>query len=102
MSSISCRPDNLATTLATGPQALDMDDQLGLLPPLFNDDLNSFEFENIFSGDSDIELNNFFGDIFSLPSYPPVTIPEDLIPVVDALSDRPAPVFQRYSSDAQV
>lgn len=79
-----------------------MDDQLGLLPPLFNNDLDAFEFENIFLGDSEIDLNNFFGDVFSIPSFPPVTISADFDSAENILSDRRGLIFQRYRSDAEV
>ncbi|KAG7060719.1 C6 zinc finger domain protein [Colletotrichum scovillei] len=44
----------------------------GLLPPLFNGDFAAFEFDNIFQGDSDADLDSFFVDIFSTPSFPRV------------------------------
>ncbi|KXH28829.1 hypothetical protein CSIM01_03479 [Colletotrichum simmondsii] len=44
----------------------------GLLPPLFNGDFAAFEFDNIFQGDSDADLDNFFVDVFSNPSFPRV------------------------------
>ncbi|KAL0778769.1 hypothetical protein CaCOL14_005027 [Colletotrichum acutatum] len=44
----------------------------GLLPPLFNGDFAAFEFDNIFQGDSDADLDRFFVDVFSTPSFPRV------------------------------
>lgn len=42
----------------------------GFLPTLFDDDLDAFQFDDIFQGGSEADLDNFFANIFSAPSFP--------------------------------
>ncbi|KAF7556532.1 hypothetical protein G7Z17_g1337 [Cylindrodendrum hubeiense] len=75
-------------------------DQQGVLPSLYNDDLNMIQFDDIFGGDSDEALDNFFADVFSLPAYPPVAIIDES--VVDIPPPQHIPVLRRYKSDEEV
>ncbi|RYN34581.1 hypothetical protein AA0114_g11849 [Alternaria tenuissima] len=71
----------------------------GLIPPLFSGDLDSFQFEGMFGGSTDAELDSFFAEMFRIPSFPRVGSfdPTDL-----ALGES-QPVYQQpYHSDAQI
>lgn len=71
----------------------------GLLPPMFSGDLDSFQFEGMFGGSTDAELDSFFAEMFRIPSFPRVGSfdPTDL-----ALGES-QPVYQQpYHSDAQI
>ncbi|KAF5513564.1 hypothetical protein CGCF413_v001659 [Colletotrichum fructicola] len=61
------------------------------LPPLFNDDFDALQFNNIFHGGTEEDLNEFFADIFSTPTYaragyesPPATVVSPLQSLVGA------------------
>lgn len=77
-----------------------MQDQEAVLPSLYNDDLSMIQFDDIFGGDSDKALDKFFTDVFSLPSYPPVTVVNESI--IDTSPRQPIPVLRRYKSDEEV
>ncbi|CAN9248795.1 unnamed protein product [Alternaria alternata] len=71
----------------------------GLLPPLFSGDLGSFQFEGMFGGSTDAELDSFFAEMFRIPSFPRVGSfdPTDLV------LGESQPVYQQpYHSDAQI
>ncbi|KAH6612175.1 hypothetical protein C7974DRAFT_92395 [Boeremia exigua] len=38
------------------------------LPPLFNDNIDVFNFDDIFLGDTEADLDSFFADVLSLPT----------------------------------
>ena len=64
-------PSGLQPTTSDAVDALSMQDDFGnLLPPLFNDNIDAFHFHDIFLGDSTTDLDNFFTNIFSLPTFP--------------------------------
>lgn len=58
----SAAPD--VTTALLEPESF------ALLPPLFNDNVDAFQFNDIFLGDTETDLDSFFADIFSLPTFP--------------------------------
>lgn len=73
----------------------------GLLPTLYNGDLDSFQFDQMFTGYSDEAMDKFFTDIFCLPSFPQsesidprLLFPDDARPPWSSL--------QEYRSDADV
>lgn len=71
----------------------------GLLPPLFSGDLDSFQFEGMFGGSTDAELDSFYAEMFRIPSFPRVGSfdPTDLV------LGESQPVYQQpYHSDAQI
>jgi hypothetical protein len=70
----------------------------GTLPPLFNDCIDVFNFDDIFLGDTDANLDNFFADVFSLPTFPRVGCDEPAPPVTSPLQL----LVQGYNSDAHV
>ncbi|KAK7417717.1 hypothetical protein QQX98_004373 [Neonectria punicea] len=77
-----------------------IDDQLGVLPHLYSDDLGATQFDDIFRGDSDEALDKFFAEVFGLPSYPPVgATVED---VVHSPGPQHIHVLRRYKSDDDV
>lgn len=87
-----------------GPRIQDnpifIEDHQGVLPQLYNDDLSTIQFDDIFGGDSDEALDKFFTDVFSLPSYPPVgAIEED---AVQSPGPQHIHVLRRYRSDDDV
>ncbi|KAF6832233.1 hypothetical protein CPLU01_06332 [Colletotrichum plurivorum] len=64
--------ESINLPLITTPSAdVGLDLSTGL-PPLFDYELDTFQFDNIFCGDSEESLNSFFVDLFSCPSYPRV------------------------------
>ncbi|KAH7118334.1 hypothetical protein EDB81DRAFT_238988 [Dactylonectria macrodidyma] len=77
-----------------------VDDPQGVLPPLYNDDVGTIQFDNIFGGDSNDALDTFFASIFSLPSYPPAGVIGE--PVVDGLGPPHIHVLRGYKSDNDV
>lgn len=72
----------------------------GVLPPLYNDDLDTIQFDDILRGDSIDALDTFFTNVFSLPSYPPARVIDE--PVVDGLEPPLIHVLRRYKSDDDV
>jgi hypothetical protein len=72
-----------------------------ILPSLYTDNPDAFQFDQIFTGDTNEELDRFFADIFSLPTFPrsesidftPWPAP-DLAP--------PSSTPQEYRSDSDV
>ncbi|KAF4956404.1 hypothetical protein FSARC_11607 [Fusarium sarcochroum] len=83
------------------PQPGPVDEMPGFLPTLYNDNLNEFHFEDIFYGDSNEALDNFFVDVFSLPSYPQVLTPQ-LHPQISGQAQEPQLSCCTYRSDAEV
>ncbi|KAH7146151.1 hypothetical protein EDB81DRAFT_485324 [Dactylonectria macrodidyma] len=71
-----------------------------VLPPLYNDDLGTIQFDDIFGGDSNDTLDTFFASLFSLPSYPPAGVIDE--PVFDGLEPSHTYVLRRYKSDDDV
>ncbi|KAL3302062.1 C6 zinc finger domain protein [Colletotrichum asianum] len=61
--------NNLTESAVAVAGDLNLDTVIGL-PPLFNDDFDALQFNNIFHGDTEEDLNEFFADIFSIPTYP--------------------------------
>jgi hypothetical protein len=76
-------------------------DELGPLPMLFDEDLNAFEFDQTFTGDTDGALDRFFADVFCLPSFPRPRRPDSPSLPVDA-SWRSWSAFRDYRSDDDV
>ncbi|CAN9176740.1 unnamed protein product [Alternaria alternata] len=71
----------------------------GLLPPLFSGDLDSFQFEGMFGGSTDAELDSFFTEMFRIPSFPRVGSFDPAGPILEESQ----PIYkQRYHSDTQV
>ncbi|KAH6980647.1 hypothetical protein BKA56DRAFT_585822 [Ilyonectria sp. MPI-CAGE-AT-0026] len=77
-----------------------VDDPKGILPPLYNDDLGTIQFDDIFGGDSNDDLDTFFASLFSLPSYPPAGVIDE--PLFDGLGPPHIHVLRRYKSDDDV
>lgn len=69
-----------------------------LLPPLFNDNVDAFQFDDIFLGDTETDLDSFFADIFSLPTFPRLGVD---VPT-SALTSTSQPLVHEYRSDAEV
>lgn len=79
-------------------ESLLQDDFGGFLPPLFDDNIDAFQFNDIFLGDTDTDLDSFFADIFSLPTFPR---PDEIGPV--SLFTSPSRSLVRgYRSDVDV
>ncbi|KAF9877522.1 hypothetical protein CkaCkLH20_05222 [Colletotrichum karsti] len=68
----------------------------GFLPSLFDDTLDVSQFDSIFRGDSEDDLDNFFANLFSLPSFPRASVGEP-----SGLAEAASPVHG-YTSDADV
>nr|XP_036576008.1 uncharacterized protein CTRU02_13998 [Colletotrichum truncatum]KAF6782679.1 hypothetical protein CTRU02_13998 [Colletotrichum truncatum] len=63
--------DVLSDPFFTHNAEIDLDLEIPVgLPPLYNDDLDAFQFRDIFRGDSETDLDDFFTDLFSTPSFP--------------------------------
>ncbi|KAH7145383.1 hypothetical protein B0J13DRAFT_607094, partial [Dactylonectria estremocensis] len=77
-----------------------VDDSQGVLPPLYNDNLGTIQFDDIFGGDSNDALDAFFTSVFSLPSYPPAGVIDE--PIVGGLGSPHIHVLRRYKSDDDV
>jgi hypothetical protein len=69
-----------------------------LLPPLFNDNIDAFQFDDIFLGSTEADLDSFFADVFSLPTYPRLGGDEYAPLLTSALQ----PSVSGYNSDADV
>ncbi|KAG7404132.1 hypothetical protein Forpe1208_v015629 [Fusarium oxysporum f. sp. rapae] len=73
----------------------------GLLPSLYTDNPDAFQFDQIFNGDSNQDLDRFFADIFSLPTFPrseSIDLPP--WPALDLAPPSSTP--QEYRSDSDV
>lgn len=68
------------------------------LPPLFNDDFDALQFNNIFHGDTEEDLNQFFADIFSIPTYPRAGYESSPATIVSPLRR----LFGNFTSDDDV
>ncbi|KAF2621230.1 hypothetical protein BU25DRAFT_426630 [Macroventuria anomochaeta] len=67
--------DLTAPTLPDTSRASIVQEEFGdLLPPLFNGNINAFQFNDIFLGNTENNLDRFFADIFSLPTFPRLDI----------------------------
>ncbi|TQN65159.1 hypothetical protein CSHISOI_09885 [Colletotrichum shisoi] len=70
----------------------------GLLPTLFYDDLDAFQVDDIFQGGSEADLDNFFANIFSAPSFPRVS-PHDATTAIAPLDQE---LYSQYRSHAEI
>lgn len=68
------------------------------LPSLFDDNFDLFQFDSIFRGDSEADMDNFFANLFSLPSFPRPSVDEPTAPV----ETWPHQLVHGYKSDAHV
>lgn len=73
----------------------------GTLPPLFNDNIDAFNFDDIFLGNTEADLDSFFADVFSLPTFPRVDCDEPA-PLITSPLVPLQPLVQGYYSDADV
>jgi hypothetical protein len=79
--------------------ASSMQDDFGnLLPPLFEDNIDAFRFDDIFLGDAQTDLDSFFANIFSLPTFPRLG-GEESTPISAVPSQPPK---TGYNTDAEV
>ncbi|KAK6207955.1 c6 zinc finger domain-containing protein [Colletotrichum tabaci] len=70
----------------------------GFLPTLFDDDLDAFQFDDIFQGGSEADLDNFFANIFSAPSFPRGS-PHEAITAIPSLDEE---LVTQYRSHAEI
>ncbi|WQF75396.1 hypothetical protein CDEST_00410 [Colletotrichum destructivum] len=70
----------------------------GFLPTLFDDDLDSFQFDDIFQGGSEAELDSFFANIFSAPSFPRAS-PHEVTTAIALLDEE---LYSQYRSHAEI
>ncbi|KZL67429.1 c6 zinc finger domain-containing protein [Colletotrichum incanum] len=87
-------PNTMDTSVTTSGQ----ETLSGFLLPLFNDDLDAFQFDQIFQGDSEADLDNFFADIFSTPSFPRTVLHEPIAITVPVKEE----IFPKYESTAEI
>ena len=91
--------DLLEPTTSGAVDASSIQDDFGnLLPPLFEDNIDAFRFDDIFLGDAQTDLDSFFANIFSLPTFPRLG-GEECTPI-SAVSSQPLKIG--YNADAEV